>query len=163
MCMVSITALPMQPRHVSNKLDCPHVSLTTQSSCCVPSFLVLPKFFTQCTIGGRKPPCQNQLDSCIFFDTIPACARQTRDRHRAIACTPLARRRMGKNCGSIDHLIGWCRCVWIQLWHRNARTVLHLCTSVLTVHLCSPLAHCLTFCSLLKTSRSHARTRFALV
>jgi len=28
---------------------------------------------TQCGIGRKKPPCQNQLDPFSRFDTIPAC------------------------------------------------------------------------------------------
>jgi len=34
-------------------------------------------FITQCEIGGRKPTCQEQLDSSSPFDTIPACDEQT--------------------------------------------------------------------------------------
>ena len=37
-----------------------------------PNFLI-----TQCRIGGKKPPCQKQLDLSSHFDTIPACDRQT--------------------------------------------------------------------------------------
>ena len=32
---------------------------------------------TRCEIGGKKPPCQNQLDSSSQFDTIPACDGRT--------------------------------------------------------------------------------------
>ena len=46
-------------------------------------------FITDCRIGGRKLPCQNQLDSSIRFDTIPACDRRAdTDRHRATATGP---------------------------------------------------------------------------
>jgi len=37
---------------------------------------------TQCGIGGKKPPCQNQLDSYSRFNTIPACDRRTDRRTR---------------------------------------------------------------------------------
>jgi len=60
--------------------------LTTRSTCRgemvsiggkYPNFWRYPNFLiTQCGLGGRKPPCQNKLDSSSRFDTVPACDRQ---------------------------------------------------------------------------------------
>ena len=60
-----------------NKLDCPHVSLTTQSSCCVPSFFGGAQIFYTVYDRWKEASMPKLARFMHFFNTIPACARRT--------------------------------------------------------------------------------------
>ena len=59
-------------------------------------------------MGGRKLPCQNQLDSFRRFDKTPICDRRTdRHRHGAIAITRAGKKTelVGVGRGELTELI----------------------------------------------------------